>query len=318
MKQLYSTLLFLLLSLTATAQSANDKFTVKRTNGQTTEYKLSEYDRITYKDSKQYIHKIGNESKIGTSIDNIESITFDIFHQTDVTDVRLADNAATDDAKRLYKYLRLNYGVKTISSIMANVNWNNDEAEKVYQATGKYPAMNCYDFIHICFSAPGTWINYEDITPVTNWVQAGGLVSLMWHFNVPKAEGSTDVTCTPSETTFKATNALVSGTWENKWFYEQMDKVVSVLLKLQNAGMLPSGVPSTKLPATTTTIPPGGPGSGGVPTEQTPTSVCGPPCSTTSARKVSTTSSGYGPHRTITATAPNTTTTHPTTPATTM
>ena len=237
MKQFYSTLLFLLLSLTATAQSANDKFTVKRTNGQTTEYKLSEYDRITYKDSKQYIHKIGNESKIGTSIDNIESITFDIFHQTDVTDVRLADNAATDDAKRLYKYLRLNYGVKTISSIMANVNWNNEEAEKVYQATGKYPAMNCYDFIHICFSAPGTWINYEDITPVSNWVQAGGLVSLMWHFNVPKAEGSTDVTCTPSETTFKATNTLVSGTWENKWFYEQMDKVVSVLLKLQNAGI---------------------------------------------------------------------------------
>ena len=53
MKQLYSTLLFLLLSLTATAQSANDKFTVKRTNGQTTEYKLSEYDRITYKDNER-------------------------------------------------------------------------------------------------------------------------------------------------------------------------------------------------------------------------------------------------------------------------
>ena len=41
---------------------------------------------------------------------------------------------------------------------MANVNWNTDCAEKVYKLTGKYPAMNCYDFIHICYSASNSWI----------------------------------------------------------------------------------------------------------------------------------------------------------------
>ena len=144
--------------------------------------------------------------------------------------------ASSDAAKNLYAYFLDQYGKKTISSVMANVNWNNTCAENVYKLTGKYPAMNCYDFIHICFS-PANWIDYTDITPAKEWHDAGGIVQLMWHFNVPKSQGATDVTCTPSETTFKASNALVSGTWENKWFYEQMDKVIATILKLQDAGI---------------------------------------------------------------------------------
>lgn len=144
--------------------------------------------------------------------------------------------ASTDAAKKLYSYFVEQYGQKTISSVMANVNWNNECAEKVYKLTGKYPAMNCYDFIHVCFS-PANWIDYTNIAPVEQWYQAGGIVQLMWHFNVPKTQGGTDYTCTPSETTFKASNALVSGTWENQWFYGQMDKVVATILKLQQAGI---------------------------------------------------------------------------------
>ena len=146
--------------------------------------------------------------------------------------------ASTDAAKKLYKYLYDQYGKKTISSVMANVNWNNDCAEKIHTLTGKYPAMNCYDFIHICYS-PANWIDYTSITPVQSWVNKGGLVQLMWHFNVPKSStsGISELTCTPSETTFRAKNVFTSGSWENKWFYEQMDKVVATLLKLQDAGI---------------------------------------------------------------------------------
>lgn len=146
-------------------------------------------------------------------------------------------------AVKLYSYFYKFYGQKVISSVMANVNWNNDLAEKVNALTGEYPAMNCYDFIHIYVPSGNGWINYEDITPVTDWVKAGGIVQLMWHFNVPlsettevKTDGS-GVTCSPSETTFKASQALIEGTWENKWFYDQMDKVITVLLKLQEAGI---------------------------------------------------------------------------------
>ena len=152
----------------------------------------------------------------------------------------LTNNA---DAIRLYNYLYNQYGKKTISSVMAEWNWNHKIADNIFKATGKYPAMNCYDFIHIFVPSGNGWINYNDITPVTEWADAGGIVSLMWHFNVPKSEKATittsggGVTFTPSETTFKASNALTEGTWENKWFYQEMEKVASVILKLQEKGI---------------------------------------------------------------------------------
>lgn len=150
----------------------------------------------------------------------------------------------TDAAKRLYRYFRNNYGKKVISSVMADVNWNNTCANNIKKnITGKWSAMNCYDFIHIQVPDGNGWIDYSNITPVTEWVNAGGIVQLMWHFNVPKSESTTigmdgsGVTCTPSETTFKAANALKEGTWENKYFYAQMDRVIAVILKLQEAGI---------------------------------------------------------------------------------
>ncbi len=148
---------------------------------------------------------------------------------------------ATANAQSLFAYLLGVYGKKTLSGVMANVNWNHDVADQIYGKTGHYPAINGYDFLHIYVT--GDWVNYSDITPVTEWAQAGGLVSLMWHFNVPYNKDTTPapdgsgVTCTPSETTFQAANALTEGTWENKWFYGQMDKVAEVLLKLQEAGI---------------------------------------------------------------------------------
>lgn len=151
----------------------------------------------------------------------------------DITPTLVCGN---DAAQKLYDYMREQYGQKVISSVMANVNWNNELAESVYKLTKKYPAAVCYDFIHILYS-PANWIDYTDITPVKQWSDAGGIVQLMWHFNVPKSEGSNEATCTPSETTFKVQNVFTNGSWENKWFYEQMDKVVATLLKLQDAGI---------------------------------------------------------------------------------
>lgn len=160
--------------------------------------------------------------------------------ETNITKTLVAGE--TEGAKKLYNYFIEQYGKKTISSVMANVNWNTTIADKVNALTGKYPAMNCFDFIHICVPK-NNWINYDDITPVKNWADKGGIVQLMWHFNVPKTEDTevtasgSGVACNPTQTTFKAKNALVSGTWENKYFYQELDKVVAVMLKLQDAGI---------------------------------------------------------------------------------
>ena len=148
----------------------------------------------------------------------------------------------TEGANDLYGFLMENYGKKCISSVMADVNWNTKIARAVYQNTGKYPAMNCFDFIHI-YVPENNWINYSDIKPVTDWHSAGGIVSLMWHFNVPLSESTqvkTDgsgVTCSPDKTTFKASNALKDGTWEHDWYIDQMDKVATIILQLQEQGI---------------------------------------------------------------------------------
>lgn len=49
---------------------------------------------------------------------------------------------------------------------MADVAWNNKTAERVHRLTGKYPAINGYDYIHLQYTRPGGWIDYADITPV--------------------------------------------------------------------------------------------------------------------------------------------------------
>ena len=124
--------------------------------------------------------------------------------------------ATSQEAEKLYKFLIENYGKKTISGIMANVAWNTDEAEQVNAWTGHYPALNTFDYMQMRYS-PSNWIDYSDISPVTNWAKAGGIVSCMWHWNVPKKadSGIDDYTATMSETDFNAQKVTEDGSWEN-------------------------------------------------------------------------------------------------------
>ena len=205
---------------------------------------------LVLQEGTDYTVKVG-KGAIVSAIDNKTSAPELTLHfktlaktQPVATDIPAAPlTASTDAAKKLYTYFYDQYGKKIVSSVMADVNWNNECAEKVYRLTGNYPAMNCYDFIHIQVPDGNGWIDYSNITPVTDWVEKGGMVQLMWHFNVPKSESTvvgkdgSGVTCSPGETSFKASNALVSGTWENRYFYAQMDRVIAVILKLQEAGI---------------------------------------------------------------------------------
>ena len=254
MKKILLSLMAVMLSFTAFAQKDGDKISINNSEGKQTEWNLTGSNN-TISSMKHtadnlleiYVKGLEDWGAWETyDINKINKITFSIYHESDVSDVTLADASATEKTKRLYKYLKLNYGTKTLSSVIADVNWNHKEADKIYQATGKYPAMNCYDFIHIYVPNQGSngWINYNNITPVTEWADAGGLVSLMWHFNVPNSQNVTPaqdgsgVTCSPDKTTFRAKNVFTSGSWENKWFYQEMDKVVAVLEKLQDAGIV--------------------------------------------------------------------------------
>lgn len=104
------------------------------------------------------------------------------------TDLAASPVAATSaEAQKLYNFLKENVDTKIISGMMANVAWNTDCADQVYEWTGKYPAINGFDYLHMPASESGAnWIDYTDITPVKTWADNGGIVTLTWHWNVPR------------------------------------------------------------------------------------------------------------------------------------
>ena len=93
--------------------------------------------------------------------------------------------AATAEAKALYSAMKENFGEKSYSAAMAEVDWNYDNAKAIRQMTGKYPAINAFDYIHLPSAAPDGWRDYSDLTPVTEWTGLGGIMAASWHWLVP-------------------------------------------------------------------------------------------------------------------------------------
>ena len=139
------------------------------------------------------------------------------------------------EAEALLQYLKEIEGEKTLSGTTANVNWNINEAKWVNKHTGKWPALNFFDFIHLPFS-PSNWIDYSNITEVYNWHKNGGIVGCMWHWNMPTNDGQ-DWTCTPGsgekQTSFDVRKIFDTESTEYKQMMNDIDKVASTLKKLK-------------------------------------------------------------------------------------
>lgn len=159
------------------------------------------------------------------------------------TSATLVNPNATTEAQALYQKLRAVYGKKALSGVVANIDWNIQEAENVHKWTGKWPVINVFDFINIHASkdvnAQG-WLDYSDMTHVDQWHQLGGIVGCMWHWQV-KANNGTNLTCTPGtkpgETSFDASQVYVDGTAENKQAIHDVDQVAGYLKKMQAKGI---------------------------------------------------------------------------------
>ncbi|KAA6299944.1 MAG: 4-beta-mannosidase, partial [Candidatus Ordinivivax streblomastigis] len=113
------------------------------------------------------------------------SISFTTIAEQHVATSLVVNNPSSQTVN-LYNFLKENYGKKIISGTMANVSWNTNEADWVYKYTGKYPALNGFDYINLY----GTWESYNT-TVVENWWQNNGIVTACWHWNVPRSQGGT-------------------------------------------------------------------------------------------------------------------------------
>jgi mannan endo-1,4-beta-mannosidase len=134
------------------------------------------------------------------------------------------------EAVNLYNFLKENFGKKIISGTVANVNWNINEAEWVYQHTGKYPVLNAFDYIHLHES----WINYDNTTVVEDWWNNKGIVAAMWHWNVPVSAGSATYAFYTADTNFDISKAVQEGTYENGIIKADLEKIAGKLLLLKN------------------------------------------------------------------------------------
>lgn len=155
----------------------------------------------------------------------------------------LCNANATQETKQVFQILCNLYTKKTISGTVANVDWNIREAENVKQWTGRYPALNVFDFINIHASQdvnPNGWLNYSDISVVSDWWQHGGLVGCMWHWQV-KANNGSDYTCSPgtnpNETSFDPACIDNTSSADYRQLVKDIDQVAGYLKQMKNAGI---------------------------------------------------------------------------------
>lgn len=155
-------------------------------------------------------------------------------------DEQPSDNEANEATRKLYAYLRDEvWGKRVVAGCQAEWNYNINDAERIREAGGKYPAVNVFDFQHF----DQTWINYRtDLAK--NWHDAGGIVSFMWHIHMPtnafaehKSGWEAFYSGDEKPCHISPAKASTEGTLENRIFRKKLDGVASLLLYYQSQGI---------------------------------------------------------------------------------
>lgn len=100
-------------------------------------------------------------------------------------DAALTDPAASPAAQALYAYVcdRLFAEGRMAAGTMSKYTTQMTEAEWVYEKTGRYPALHCFDLMNL------TGGYAEDYSALLSnaqaWHDAGGIVAAMWHWRDP-------------------------------------------------------------------------------------------------------------------------------------
>lgn len=163
----------------------------------------------------------------------------------------LCTPSASRQARNVYRFLLEQSGKKTLSGAMSGSSNSNDFADLIYSNVGKYPAMTGYDFIFLQYSpTPESWswkVNYNDISAASEQWNNNGLVSYMWHWNVPTSESAwkngtekgdyTGYAFYSDKTAFDIKEALKEGTWQNQFLMKDIEEAASYLKNLRDAGI---------------------------------------------------------------------------------
>lgn len=166
---------------------------------------------------------------INYPVAGIDSITFE--------DIPKWGNRSVE-ARRLLAWLEEGVGQRILSGVHASVNYNTYEADWVYKHTGKYPAINCIDYIHDIYSSSGGWIDYANQSVWKNWTNKRGIMAALWHWNMPTNDG-TSYTCTPGtadgETSFRPSAIFDPTSADYRTMIRRIDQVATWMKPLRDA-----------------------------------------------------------------------------------
>jgi mannan endo-1,4-beta-mannosidase len=139
----------------------------------------------------------------------------------------LVTTNASEGAKRLYRFLYDNYGVKVISGAMTLNSF--DETLWLKENTGKEPALVGLDFMH---SGRGyTW--YNDKQPADDartWYNRNGIPAICWHWRDPSRKTEEFYT---AKTTFDVSKIFDENSPEYVSMIADIDYVSGILKELQ-------------------------------------------------------------------------------------
>jgi len=161
---------------------------------------------------------------------------------------QLVNPNASRETLYLYNFLFEQSGKKTLSGVQSSHSHKNDFVDFIYENTGKHPALAGYDFLFLQFSpTPSNWNwvqNYNDISaPKEQW-GANGLVTYMWHWNVPDSKEAWNngvnnynfdgYAFYSDQTSFDIREALKEGTWQHDFIMKDIKEVAGYLQLLED------------------------------------------------------------------------------------
>jgi mannan endo-1,4-beta-mannosidase len=137
-------------------------------------------------------------------------------------------------AVKVYNFLKEKFGSRIIAGTMAAHATNIAEAKWVFDNTGKWPALTCFDYID--YTNPGAnWVDYSAIYSLgSNWWQQNGLVGIMWHWRDPLNKSGAFYT---KDTNFDVSKILDTNSPEYKAMLSDIDTIAGYLREFRNAGI---------------------------------------------------------------------------------
>lgn len=133
------------------------------------------------------------------------------------------------EAVNLYNFLKTNFGNKVISGAMANYSTGMEEAQWMYDNTGKWPAVAGFDLIN--YTRQWSFVNYKELVQnADQWWKNKGIVTLMWHWRDPLRK--TDEFYT-DKTGFDVSKISNTSSDEYKAMLADIDSIAVYLKELQ-------------------------------------------------------------------------------------